>query len=517
MELSRNALFRRVFEALHFKSKVDKEFDEYIKFLKSDIVRLNRQSFVSSQGGLRKKYESKFYLKDGLIMEGDLSIDDVIFLMCDYFSNFNVDYKVKSPYPIANVIGFYSHPETTEVLEVYKDKSLEQIAADNPTLGCRYTKAQVLEKYPELSGASLEFTYRLSNSLGRLVKPSELSSGDLKVFEVKRFSQKVSEISEDPVLGKLCEYIDDYITVESSEADQKLFGNMITMCSLIYIQLDPKKRDVLYQNEVFRGLLYKLIRRFKNSVVNGETRFNLLNVFNAEFADDVKTLFNCDIIVDHIKAIRSPEISSREIFDVAILRDIAFKTKMSMQHKDLSHCLSERSDVVLLQIFCDYFNEIFSISSKELVEALVLVFFSFLSTSNKILDRNEEFSFQYKADNGATRDLTLNSKHFLSYVEGRKDALDARDVKRNIYRLFCSKRANYAIMVNEQFGFKPNLFSVCKLIQGHMRIDFWKGLRVEFLTQEEEKSYLLLKAITEYHSRRDEKSKNNYYKLIGII
>lgn len=508
--------FIRIFEALHFKSNLTAEIKEYLAFCQGNLSRLNSKSFDAVVGGKSRVYKSSFILENGQLAKLEITTDDCVFLMCDYFENFNKEYTNKSTYPIGNAIGYFKHPETTKVLERFKDKGLMQICAEDETLGCRFPKRDVRKAYPNLSDSDLEFSYRLSNSLGRLMTFEDLKGADIKHFEVKRELVDQTELSDSKFLSKLNDYIGEFITIQSNEADQILFDALKRSCALIFTELDPKDRDKIYNNEIFTGILYKLLKDYKNVKSGSKTKFDILLSFNARFANDVEKIFDTKVIVDHKEALKNPEILSRDVFDIAILRDIAMRTKMDFEHEDRSHMLDDMSDRVLADAFEKYFQLNYNIYDKEMVEGVVLVFFSFLSTSPGIYERNEVFLFKARNSRGMVIQHEIKSRDFLKSIDTCREFMSKRDSKRNIFRLFCSKRANYAIMVNAAMGFKPRLYQHCAPILDHMRIDFWKGLKVELLTTEEELSYTILKAITEYHSRRDEKSKLNYLKLVGL-
>nr|AXN70100.1 p61 [Little cherry virus 1] len=503
--------FKRIFSALHFKSDVSEELNNFKKFLSKEKI-LNR-TFTGVSGG--DVEEIKFFgeIRDNKIIIKDNDVVSIIFLCCLYFNDVEGRFKEKSAYPIENILCFYNHPTDTIELENFQNESLLTYCDKHLDVGCKFTLTDVAQKFNNLNNSDLYFSYRLSNCLGELTNVLDAKSTDFSVLRkvpTLVFEEKYTDQSE--ILIRCIEYMDHYSEVSSSESLLPLYTQSLSLCSLIYLLLPVEDRDKLYANEIFLGCLYTLIQDYINEKDTLKLRVNILNEFIDEHLNSLKKLFSFGFETDFKKVIKSEEFSARQLFEVNELRQLLLEeSAKGANAKSYAQSLSDTSDLVMENIICDYFRIYFKLGHPELAIALTLVFFSFMSTSPNIRKRNEEFKFNYISDDGKEMVGKIKSKHFVNYIDSRKNELSFRDKDRNYIRLFCAKRANLAIRVNERFGFQPTVMDKCPKVLPYMKIDFYKGLKATLLTKAETESLAHLKLYTDYVSDNSKFSKDKYF------
>nr|CEO12411.1 hypothetical protein [Little cherry virus 1] len=503
--------FVRIFSALNFKSDVSKKIKDLENYLSRDKV-LNK-TFIGISGNDQEeiKFLGKILENKLIIAEGD--IISIIFLCCIYFKDVEVRYAEKSAYPIENILCFFEHPTDTVELETFKDESLMSYCIKNPDVGCKYNISEIKEAFPNLSETNAYFSYRLSNCLGRLTNVLDSGSTDFSLLrKVPTLIIKESYTERSDILNSCIRYMDSYSRVSSSESLLPLYTQSMPLCSLIYLLLPIDERDKLYTNEIFLGCLYLIIDEYINDKDSLKTRINILNDFVDDHLNTLKALFSFGFETDYKKVIKSEEFSARQLFEVNELRQLLLEeTAKGVNAKSFAQSLSDQSDLAMEKILSDYFRTYFKISHSELAIALTFVFFSFMSTSPNIRNRNEEFKFNYISDDGKECVGKIKSKHFVNYIDSRRNELAFRDKDRNYIRLFCSKRANLAIRVNEKFKFQPTVMDKCPKVLPYMKIDFYKGLNATLLTEKETESLAHLRLYTDYVSNNTKFSKDKYF------
>nr|ALD09624.1 ORF4 [Little cherry virus 1] len=503
--------FFRILSALLFKSDISEESAKFKKFLSSDKV-LNK-TFTGISGSDSQEIKFLGNIKNNKVLINDDDIISIIFLCCLYFNEIDERYKDKSAYPIENILCFYDHPSDTIELERFKGESLLTYCEKHPNIGCKFSIDSVREKYPNLNSSDLYFSYRLSNCLGELTNVLSSKSKNFSILrKVPTILSNEKYADQSDLLTSCVNYMDCYSEVSSSESLLPLYTQSLPLCNLIYLLLPIDERDKLYSNEIFLGCLYTLLRDYVDEKDTLKLRVNILNNFIDDHLSTLKKLFSFGFETDFRKVIKSEEFSARQLFEVNELRQLLLEeSAKSVNAKSYAQSLSDKSDLVMEKIISDYFKIYFNINHPELAVALTLVFFSFMSTSPNIRKRSEEFKFNYIADDGRERVGKIKSKHFVGYIDSRKNELSLRDKDRNYIRLFCSKRANLAIRVNEKFKFQPTVMDKCPKVLPYMKIDFYKGLKATLLTKEETESLAHLKLYTDYVSNNSKFSKDRYF------
>nr|QDR49935.1 viral heat shock protein HSP90 [Little cherry virus 1] len=503
--------FYRIFSALLFKSDISKELEDFKNFLSKD--KIVNKSFTGVTGGDVEEIKFHGKIRDNKVLIEDDDIISNIFLCCLYFDNVEGRFKEKSAYPIENILCFYDHPTNTIELEEFQNESLLTYCDKNLNVGCKFTLDEVKQKFNNLNNSDLYFSYRLSNCLGELTNVLDSKSKNFSVLrKVPTLILEEKYTDQSDILIRCIEYMEYYSEISSSESLLPLYTQSLSLCSLIYLLLPAEERDKLYANEIFLGCLYTLLSDHIDEKDTLKLRDNILNDFIDEHLNTLKKLFSFGFETDFKKVIKSEEFSARQLFEVNELRQLLLEeSAKGVNAKSYAQSLSDTSDLVMENIICDYFKIFFKISHPELAVALTLVFFSFMSTSPNIRKRNEEFKFNYISDDGKERVGKIKSKHFVGYIDSRKNELSFRDKERNYIRLFCSKRANLAIRVNEKFKFQPTVMDKCPKVLPYMKIDFYKGLKATLLTKEETESLAHLKLYTDYVSNNSKFSKDKYF------
>nr|BCA25861.1 viral heat shock protein HSP90 [Little cherry virus 1] len=503
--------FYRILSALLFKSDISEECAKFKKLFSNDKI-LNK-TFTGISGSDSQEIKFSGNLKNGKIVIDDKDIISVIFLCCLYFNEIDEKYKDKSAYPIENILCFYDHPLDTIELEQFKGESLMTYCEKHPNIGCKFSIDDVREKYSNLSDSDLYFSYRLSNCLGELTNVLDSKSKNFSVLKkVPTMLSNEKYTDQSDLIVSCIKYMDCYSEISSSESLLPLYTQSLPLCSLIYLLLPIDDRDKLYSNEIFLGCLYTLLSDHIDEKDTLKLRVIILNDFIDDHLSTLKKLFSFGFETDFKKVIKSEEFSARQLFEVNELRQLLLEeSAKGVNAKSYAQSLCDKSDLVMEKIISDYFKIYFNINHPELAVALTLVFFSFMSTSPNIRNRNEEFKFNYVADDGKEKIGKIKSKHFVNYIDSRKNELSLRDKERNYIRLFCSKRANLAIRVNEKFKFQPTVMDKCPKVLPYMKIDFYKGLKATLLTKEETESLAHLKLYTDYVSNNSKFSKDKYF------
>nr|BCA25877.1 hypothetical protein [Little cherry virus 1] len=507
----KNKNFLRIFSALLFKTDVSKELEDFKNFLSKD--KIVNKSFTGITGHDTEVIKFRGEIIDNNILISDDDIVSIIFLCCLYFNDVDKAYKDKSAYPIENILCFYEHPLDTLELENFKDENLLSYCEKHKDIGCKFTLSDVKNKFGNLDNSDLYFSYRLSNCLGVLTSILDAKSTDfslLRKIPTLVLDERYTDQSD--ILISCTKYMDCYSEISSSESLLPLYSQSLPLCNLIYLLLPVDERDKLYANEIFLGCLYTIMSDYIDEKDTLKLRVTILNDFIDDHLNTLKKLFNFGFETDFKKIIKSEDFSARQLFEVNELRQLLLEeTAKGVNAKSYAQSLSDQSDLAMENIINDYFKIYFKINHPELAVALTLVFFSFMSTSPNIRKRNEEFKFNYISDDGSERVGKIKSKHFVGYIDSRKNELSFRDKDRNYIRLFCSKRANLAIRVNERFKFQPTVMDKCPKVLPHMKIDFYKGLKATLLTNEETQSLAHLKLYTDYVSNNSKFSKDRYF------
>nr|WMH04241.1 ORF4 [Little cherry virus 1] len=503
--------FKRIFSALLFKSEISEEIKNLKNFLSRDHI-LNK-TFIGVSGNDDDKIAFNGRIQGNRIIIDDNDITSIIFLCCLYFNNVDTRYTEKSAYPIENILCFYDHPTDTIELEEFKDESLISYCGKNQDVGCKFTLGDIKENFPFLSETDIYFSYRLSNCLGKLTNVLDSDTTNFSVLrKVPTMVIREAYTDQSDLLRSCIKYMDSYSEISSSESLLPLYTQSLSLCSLIYLLLPSDERDKLYNNEIFLGCLYSLIGDYINEKDSLKLRVNVLNDFIDDHLNTLKSLFSFGFETDYKKVIKSEEFSARQLFEVNELRQLMLEeSAKGVNAKSYAQSLSDQSDLAMEKILIDYFRIYFKIGHPELAIALTLVFFSFMSTSPNIRKRSEEFKFNYVSDDGFEKVGRIKSKHFVNYIDSRKNELTFTDKSRNYIRLFCSKRANLAIRVNERFNFQPTVMDKCPKVLPYMKIDFYKGLKATLLTEKETESLAHLKLYTDYVSSNSKFSKEKYF------
>nr|AXN70109.1 p61 [Little cherry virus 1] len=503
--------FSRILSALIFKHDISEEIRGFKNNLSKDKIK--NKVFHGLSGNDKEEIKFLGKIQDNKLVISDDDIISVIFLCCIYFTDFDRRFVDKSAYPIENILCFYNHPLDTIELENFKGESLLSYCDKHPDVGCKFTIDDIKEKFSSLNNSDLYFSYRLSNCLGRLTSVLDAKSTDFSVLrKIPTLLSEKNYVDQSDTLIRCTKYMDQYFEISSSESLLPLYSQSLTMCSLIYLLLPVDERDKLYNNEIFLGCLYSLISDYINEKDSLKIRISVLNDFIDDHLGTLQKLFSFGFETDFKKVIKSEEFSARQLFEINELRQLLLEeTAKDVNAKSYAQALSDQSDLVMETIVSDYFRIYFNISHPELAVALTLVFFSFMSTSPNIRKRREEFKFNYISDDGREKVGKIRSTHFVNYIDSRKNELTLRDRDRNYIRLFCSKRANLAIRVNERFKFQPTVMDKCPKVLPYMKIDFYKGLKATLLTKEENESLAHLKLYTDYVSDNSKFSKDKYF------
>nr|ARP51798.1 61 kDa protein [Grapevine leafroll-associated virus 7] len=513
MDVLKSEKFYRCFSTLMMRSNID---DVLIKF-KTHIGSLGQQTldldYIGVSGPNKRKFSSIFEVSGETLIKPTINDIDVLTLFIYYLKVVEKDkYNQYCPYPPENLLVLRKSISELKKNQSYIDKTVTQICDENDKLGCKFPMSLVKS---ELDGESLNYqllSYKFWNSLGEKKDLKSISKSDLNIFKVSRdiSSPGTTEKSQVECISTAINYVDFYYEVLEDQLFQSVLLSKRKFLDGLRSCLQNEVLDLFNSSVICKGAemcLFNVYKYFKTTDVNLK---NFVVLYNHEFAPVLEKLFKRDMNA------KLSELIEKGVVDTnMILNDIdLLKTQLDQLNNDVSiqsspYNLSKISDKIIFDRICKWFEMKNMIQDRNLIEAVTLMFFSYLSTSPNIRSRDERFqmSFTY---NSKKYDIDIDSKKFLSWIDGCRNQLSEGDRNRNYLRVFCAHRANKAIRINELFNFTPRLFSNLIDVPNHIRIDFYKGLDHTKLTKQELIGLEKIRSVTEYRSRNDEYSRQRY-------
>ncbi|AFJ05050.1 60.6 kDa protein [Cordyline virus 2] len=517
MELGRDTYFLNFLRAVTGKKDVNDLCDDIVNFtLKNDNILRNSSETASSGSGVQKIYKPSYTIRDEKVYINNNNFDKSMYLLLKYLSLGIKNYSDYSSYPPANLNVYYDENLFNRSLE-NAGLSLPETLLIDDTIGCIFPLSQIRKTFPNHSKSEQEFNYRISNSLGEIFDLRATNHEKLNIFKPKSFyGEKVSDITSSKTLNKAIHYVEVYLEITSKELMNVLFTNLLCFADIVKVKLYNQFGNTGVNNMITLGALFEICKIFEFRKCDLNEKMKFADIYNKEYENTIERLFRKGSIVTNKDIAKYPNATFGEKFSKpSIFSEIVKQYKPSGTRNETHLKLQDVSDDQLMKIFIEYFEKFYSIKDEFLVEAIVLVFFAFMSTSPYIRSRDE--TFEHKIFIGESeKDLKINPKHFLNFVDSRANRLLPSDTKRNYLRLFCSARSNYAIDLFNHIGYKPTMFPNRNKILDHMRIEFWKGLDMNRLTNSEQMSVNVLKRLTEYHSKRDDQSRRRYLEIIGL-
>ncbi|AFJ05060.2 60.2 kDa protein [Cordyline virus 3] len=519
MDLEKSENFKNLVKFITLKSNNNSLISKIIDYTRKNLKSISNLRYTGESGsGVKTDFNCFVYESQGRILISDDKVTSLLVLVFHYLQSDDVNISKFSSYPPENLF-VYITPELVRSYDFIVDKSMIDFCEIYPDLGCTFPKEQIAKAFPELKGADLEFTYRLSNSIGKIQSISNVSKDELKIFrkdsvEQSRASAKILSSS---LLSKAENYVDTFLSIGSNELLKSLYDKLLIFADLVTPRIDKTISGDYKSEPIILGALYTLLREFEFKILNFNRQYEFLTKFNERLNGPLSILYNADFKSSVEDVLENKRITSINKFTNLNLQPYFLKrTKIECVASTTHLKLSEPGDTAMCHIFNEYFYKHFGISEFDVVEALVLLFFAFMSTSPYIRQREETFTTSILYEDHPLK-ITIKSKPFIKYIDSCAKLLPEKDAKRNYIRLFCSYRADYAIQLYKLLGYRPSLYNNCPKILDHLRIDFWKGLNKKLLTKEEQISINILMCLTEYHSRRDESSKLRYYEALGLV
>ncbi|QVY19199.1 60kDa protein [Agapanthus velarivirus] len=520
MDITKNDNVRRIFSRLLYSRNPSTEIEAVSNSLVSEGSQSIPLSYTGRSSNTSKLFSTIVSIRNNIATISDDDVTTCVTLFIYYLKTVKkLPYELYSPYPPENLLlGVNSHQSLA-----YKDKFIGKTITDmcmsDPNTGCKYSYPSIRQKNPNKTETEINLLYKIQNAFGKEVDLDSVAEDELKLFRIDRKDLVVekTQTSALEIIRQAITYVENYFRYTEDEmltlnkqAKQSIF-------STPYLGLSEAAKTLCDTSVICKGALYTNFDEFKLSSVKDSKASNILKYFNKTIAPVLSKLFATSFYSSLNTFVETTPVS----FD-NVLTDpdtlLIYMNQLNSLHAnaDTVHKLNDESDEIVLNRCTEFFRRKFDIDSKAISEALTLLFFSFLTTSPGIRKRREWFcvEFQY---NRSRKLVEFFSDEFVSFIDGIRDQLVDGDSERNYIRLFCSKRANKAIKVNEYFNFKPKLFSKYADILDHLRIDFYKGLDTRALTHAECESLHKLQVLTEYRTNRTEESRNLYLNTIGLI
>nr|UTS94303.1 P61 [Cordyline virus 1] len=517
MDLKGDPYFEKFLKAVTGLSDINNIRHNVIDFVIKFDNTIRSSSEVGQSGdGTVKTYKASYRIENNKVFIDENNFDKSMYIFLKYLTIGVKDIKDYTSYPPVNLNVYYNNSLFERSLAV-AGLSLPTLLLQDDKLGCTFSLSEIRRLFPNHSVSEQEFNYRISNSIGKIFDLREAKSEDLKAFKPKSYYEsKVSDIKTNKTLDRANEFVETYLDINSKELTKILYNNLLCFADIVRQKILQTFGETAVNNIITLGALYEICKSFEFKKCNLSERMKFCDIYNENYEDILKRLYLKSSKITRKEIANYPNASLAEKYsEVSIFNELLTKYK-PIGTRNATHLkLNIASDEELLRIFVEYFDEYFGISDRFIVEALVLVFFAFLSTSPYIRVRDETFVHTIYVD-GVEKTIKIKSKHFLNYIDSRKDRLLPSDARRNYIRLFCSARANFAIELFQYINYKPTMFPNCPKILEHMRIDFWKGLDMKRLTNEEIMSVNVLSRLTEYHSNRDEKSRERYLEVLDL-
>ncbi|AGF73890.1 61.2 kDa protein [Cordyline virus 4] len=494
-----------VLKFVTFKSDFSNFYNSLLTFVKSDISKINSSSLIGIVGsGQKTEFYGKFTINGDDIRSVTDDMSSYIYLVAYYFKYGIKDYDSLSSYPPENLFAAFTD-KTVDQYRKYVDKTIDYLADEYINAGCTYSMLDIKNRFPDYSEADLQFCFKLSNSLGTITSLDSIKSEDLRIFrkdsvdltaKSKIFSNKLLDVIED--------FTNVFFSVSANELMANLYNNLMCFATVPSSTVIAQVGKENFNTPLMKGIFYSILKDYEFKVCNFQTKYDFIENFNSNYSSLIDRLYNIKSYIKDSDIVNDNSTKIEEKIQLPKLLTYIVNVKKLNKAKYTSHLkLRDINDATVSRIFMKYFNEKHSIFDEDLIEAIVLFFFAFTSTSPNAFSKDEVFNMVVPRYNSNYR-LVINTKDFISYFNKSKHLITEDDVNRNIFRLYCSKRANYAILLFKHLNYTtPVLFSKYPKVLSHLRVDFWKGLDMERLTRDEIKSINLIRLITEYHSSSD--------------
>nr|UOV22934.1 p60 protein [Areca palm velarivirus 1]UOV22967.1 p60 protein [Areca palm velarivirus 1] len=447
-----------------------------------------------------------------------LSENSAIAVICFYIAEVcKAASSLRSPYPPANLY-VYHNDDLVRVLAPFLDKRVEDICRENPSLGCLYSYRQIDEKYKDHSTLDKKLLFQLNNSLRQEVDLQKLKPASLNTFKVQ-FSPKVATtlITSIDLINTTKRFVEKYFEVRDNLQLQAVLRSFKTFEIRMKQLVVKESLDLFNTSLIVQGAVYCVFLNYKYQDPDLYLFNECVDRFNTLYAPILSKLFKKDFIV-RISNVR--DIAEFDNTNFMLSADL-----LSQVIKELnldptsfvsdSRFLSPDIDALIRHAMYEFFLTRFDLRDPFENLCVGIITFIYLTTSPGIFTHNEPIDFKF-TNNGKTFHIKFQSFQLLNTLSNR--LTDLKNLKRgkNYIRLFCSARADLAMKLIQIFRIEPPLFREYPNILPYMRFDFWKGITVKNLNEEEMISLSLLQEITDYHSSGSIKAKDLIYKKLGI-
>lgn len=487
------------FQTLLKKSNVKHEMEQTNNYIVNNLADINRNTFPARAGSVRIDFNSDYYISGGQIVVSPKDSNAYVKLLIVYLKYCYTNYSAKTKYPPQSLLAVLDYDSFKAKWVKYLDKSLTDYLDDNKTEGCSFTEQQVVEKYPQVDSLVAKILYRVCNSLGKLLDLKDFENKNISGFEINTAQDSPTVADDNESNDFFRECVNDqryYSSLSGSKLGKaKLEANAYIFKILLKSASGDFDIDRLSRNPL---AISKFMNLYTNHVTDSETfksKFEALKSIKIPFASFIKKAFGIRLNFEDSKIFyalpkeRQSDVLSDDMMVESIVRDAASFTVVSD-----NNYLPERVDRFVTQLLLELFPKTKASFPNKIMFGF-LHYFALSTTNSKRFNDTQESTIEIEGET-----LKISLKFITSYLRNAIQSQHPDYADSNIVRLWCNKRSNLALDYFKSRNIQLYLYSKYPRLLNYMRFDYFKGLDMGKLTDEERLSIQTLRCITEDRS-----------------